>query len=197
MLVRPSLLALSLTGSLLVVTPAWAIAYDIPAGSLAASLSQFAAASGVMITFSSQDTAGLRSPGLQGDYELEQGFARLLQGSGLRVVQAGEKRYVLARADSSGAMELGATNIDAAGLGAVTEGTGSYTTGSSNSSTKLALSLRETPQTVSVMTRQRIEDQQLNTLSDVLKQTPGLNVQNIDSERVNIYSRGYSIQLPV
>lgn len=193
MLVRPSLLALSLTGSLLVVTPAWAIAYDIPAGSLAASLSQFAAASGVMITFSSQDTAGLRSPGLQGDYELEQGFARLLQGSGLRVVQAGEKRYVLARADSSGAMELGATNIDAAGLGAVTEGTGSYTTGSSNSSTKLALSLRETPQTVSVMTRQRIEDQQLNTLSDVLKQTPGLNVQNIDSERVNIYSRGYSI----
>ncbi|MCE7761537.1 TonB-dependent siderophore receptor [Pseudomonas putida] len=193
MFVRPSLLALGLTGSLLAVTPAWAIVYDIPAGSLAASLSQFAAASGVMITFSSQDTAGLNSPGLQGDYELAQGFARLLQGSGLRVVQAGEKRYVLAKADTSGAMELGATNINAAGLGAITEGTGSYTTGSSNSSTKLALSLRETPQTVSVMTRQRIEDQQLNTLSDVLKQTPGLNVQNIDSERVNIYSRGYSI----
>ncbi|CAI3806109.1 hypothetical protein GLGCALEP_03935 [Pseudomonas sp. MM221] len=51
MFVRPSLLALGLTGSMLAVTPAWAIAYNIPAGNLAASLSQFAAASGVMITF--------------------------------------------------------------------------------------------------------------------------------------------------
>lgn len=188
-------LALCLAGSLLAVTPAWAkpLDYDIPAGTLAATLSEFAAASGVMITFSSQDTAGLDSPGLQGSYELEQGFARVLQGSGLRVVLAGEKRYVLTKTEIGGAMELGATNINAAGLGATTEGTGSYTTGSSNSATKLALSLRETPQTVSVMTRQRIEDQQLNTLSDVLKQTPGLSVQNIDSERVNIYSRGYSI----
>ncbi|OAI93416.1 MULTISPECIES: TonB-dependent siderophore receptor [Pseudomonas] len=188
-------LALCFAGSILAVTPAWAkpLDYDIPAGTLAATLSEFAAASGVMITFSSQDTAGLESPGLQGSYELEQGFARVLQGSGLRVVQAGEKRFVLTKTETGGAMELGATNINAAGLGATTEGTGSYTTGSSNSATKLTLSLRETPQTVSVMTRQRIEDQQLNTLSDVLKQTPGLSVQNIDSERVNIYSRGYSI----
>jgi len=188
-------LALCFAGSILAVTPAWAkpLDYDIPAGSLAATLSEFAAASGVMITFSSQDTAGLDSLGLQGSYELEQGFARVLQGSGLRVVLAGEKRYVLTKTEIGGAMELGATNINAAGLGATTEGTGSYTTGSTNSATKLALSLRETPQTVSVMTRQRIEDQQLNTLSDVLKQTPGLSVQNIDSERVNIYSRGYSI----
>ncbi|WBM30495.1 MULTISPECIES: TonB-dependent siderophore receptor [Pseudomonas] len=192
---QPTARALCFAGAVLAVTPAWAkpIDYDIPAGTLAAALSQLAAASGVMITFSSEQTAGLSSPGLHGSYEVEQGFAHVLQGSGLRIVQAGEKRFVLASMEAGGALQLGATTIDAAGLGAITEGTGAYTTGATNAATKLALSLRETPQTVSVMTRQRMEDQQLTTLSDVLKQTPGLSVQNIDSERVNIYSRGYAL----
>lgn len=188
-------LALGLSGSLLAMMPAWAkpLAYDIPAGSLAVALSQFAAASDVMITFSSEETAGLPSPGLQGDFELDQGFDRLLQGSGLRVVQAGEKRYVLAKAESGGVVELGATSIYGASLGAATEGTGSYTTGSTSTATKLALSLRETPQSISVVTRQRMDDQGLNDLTEVLKQTPGLSVQSLGSERFNIYSRGYSV----
>ncbi|MGE8304321.1 MAG: TonB-dependent siderophore receptor [Pseudomonas kermanshahensis] len=188
-------LTLSLAGSLLVLPAAWAQAqrYDIPAGSLAEALSQFAAASGVMITFSAEDTAGLGSPGLQGDFELHQGFARLLQGSGLRLVQAGNKRYVLAKAERGGALELGATSINAAGLGATTEGTGSYTTGQSNTATKLPLSLRETPQSISVVTRQRMDDQGLNDITEVLQQTPGLSVQSLGSERFNIYSRGYSV----
>lgn len=188
-------LTLSLAGSLLVLPAAWAQAqrYDIPAGSLAEALSQFAAASGVMITFSAEDTAGLGSPGLQGDFELHQGFARLLQGSGLRLVQAGNKRYVLAKAERGAALELGATSINAAGLGATTEGTGSYTTGQSNTATKLPLSLRETPQSISVVTRQRMDDQGLNDITEVLQQTPGLSVQSLGSERFNIYSRGYSV----
>ncbi|SMF27427.1 MULTISPECIES: TonB-dependent receptor [unclassified Pseudomonas] len=188
-------LTLSLAGSLLVLPAAWAHAqrYDIPAGSLAEALSQFAAASGVMITFSAEDTAGLGSPGLQGDFELHQGFARLLQGSGLRLVQAGNKRYVLAKAERGAALELGATSINAAGLGATTEGTGSYTTGQSNTATKLPLTLRETPQSISVVTRQRMDDQGLNDITEVLQQTPGLSVQSLGSERFNIYSRGYSV----
>ncbi|GHS84021.1 ferripyoverdine receptor [Pseudomonas sp. PAGU 2196] len=188
-------LTLSLAGSLLVLPAAWAQAqrYDIPAGSLAEALSQFAAASGVMITFSAEDTAGLGSPGLQGDFELHQGFARLLQGSGLRLVQAGNKRYVLAKAERGAALELGATSINAASLGPTTEGTGSYTTGQSNTATKLPLTLRETPQSISVVTRQRMDDQGLNDITEVLQQTPGLSVQSLGSERFNIYSRGYSV----
>lgn len=188
-------LTLSLAGSLLVLPAAWAQAqrYDIPAGSLAEALSQFAAASGVMITFSAEDTAGLGSPGLQGDFELHQGFVHLLQGSGLRLVQAGNKRYVLAKAERGAALELGATSINAASLGPTTEGTGSYTTGQSNTATKLPLTLRETPQSISVVTRQRMDDQGLNDITEVLQQTPGLSVQSLGSERFNIYSRGYSV----
>lgn len=81
---QPTARALCFAGAVLAVTPAWAkpIDYDIPAGTLAATLSQLAAASGVMITFSSEQTAGLSSPGLHGSYEVEQGFVHVLQGSG-------------------------------------------------------------------------------------------------------------------
>lgn len=87
MFVRPTRLAcgihraaltLSLASSLLVIPAAWAQAqrYNIPDSSLAEALSRFAADSGVMITFSAEDTSGLSSPGLQGNFELDQGFAR-------------------------------------------------------------------------------------------------------------------------
>lgn len=193
--IHSAALTLSLASSLLVIPAAWAQAqrYNIPVSSLAEALNRFAADSGVMITFRAEDTSGLGSPGLQGNFELDQGFARLLQGSGLRLVQTGNKRYVLSRVESGGAIELDATNINADGFGATTEGTGSYTTGQSSTATKLALTLRETPQSISVITRQRMDDQGLSDMTEVLQQTPGLSVQSLGSERFNIYSRGYSV----
>ncbi len=91
------------------------------------------------------------------------------------------------------ALELGATSITAEGLGATTEHTGAYTTGSMNTATKLNLSIKETPQSVSVITRQQMDDFNLNTLTDVLRQTTGITVQHLDSDRVGYSSRGYSI----
>jgi iron complex outermembrane receptor protein/outer membrane receptor for ferric coprogen and ferric-rhodotorulic acid len=190
-----SALALSFVGSLMATTSAWAqpLAYDIPAGSLGETLSQFGAASGVMITFSSGETSGLTSPGLHGSYELQQGFAQLLRGSGLRVMQVGEKRYVLTKAESGSSLELGATTINGAGLGAVTEGSGSYTTGSTATATKLAMSLRETPQSVTVITRQRMDDENAQSLDDVARTTPGITYTKIGTERSTYYSRGFEI----
>ncbi|WP_312671257.1 hypothetical protein, partial [Escherichia coli] len=50
-----------------------------------------------------------------------------------------------------------------------TEDTGSYTQrGPSATATGLALTLRQTPQSVSVMTRQRMDDFKLQTLTDVM-----------------------------
>ncbi|MCI4592320.1 TonB-dependent siderophore receptor [Sphingobium sp. BYY-5] len=55
-----------------------------------------------------------------------------------------------------------------------TEGTGSYTAKSSKTATKLPLSLRETPQSVTIVTRQRLDDLQMINVTDVVKFTPGL-----------------------
>ncbi|MGE8322023.1 MAG: TonB-dependent receptor plug domain-containing protein, partial [Pseudomonas sp.] len=123
---------------------------------------------------SNEEVAGLASQGLHGSYAVEHGFAQLLQGTGLQVQQAGDKRYMLVRPSQNGTLELAATTVSSVGLGATSEGTGSYTTGSANTATGLRLSARETPQSVSVVTRQQIEDQNLNDVAQVLAQTPGV-----------------------
>src|SRR5690349_6498588 len=74
-----------------------------------------------------------------------------------------------------------------------TEGTGSYTPRATAASTGLSLSLRETPQSVTVMTRQRMDDEDMRSLADVMASTPGISVQNFDSERYTFNSRGFSI----
>ncbi len=76
---------------------------------------------------------------------------------------------------------------------ATTEGTGSYTTGSMSTATKLPLSVRETPQSVSVITRQRIEDQGMNDLNDVVKNAPGVTLKKFGSDRQQFLARGFQI----
>lgn len=68
-----------------------------------------------------------------------------------------------------------------------------YTVDDSASATKLPLSLRETPQSVSVITQQRMLDQDLQSLRDVLDNTTGVYSYAYDSERVVFTSRGFTI----
>lgn len=68
-----------------------------------------------------------------------------------------------------------------------------YQTGDTNTATKLPLSLRETPQSVTVFTRERIEDFNLITIAEVLEQTPGVTVQSYDSNRTRFQARGFTI----
>ncbi len=91
------------------------------------------------------------------------------------------------------ALELASTNVTAQGLGSTTEDTASYTTGAMSTATRLNLSIKETPQSVSVVTRQQMDDFKLGTLSEAMSQTTGVVVQHYDSDRVNYSSRGYSI----
>ena len=56
---------------------------------------------------------------------------------------------------------------------AITEDSGSYTTRAMRTSTKLAMSIRETPQSVSVVTRQRMDDQGMRDLNDAVKGVTG------------------------
>ncbi|MGK5067030.1 TonB-dependent siderophore receptor [Janthinobacterium sp. RT4P48] len=76
---------------------------------------------------------------------------------------------------------------------ASTEHTGSYTTKQMATATRMGLSIRETPQSISVVTRQRMDDMGLNSLAEVLVQSTGVTVQENDSERTNFSARGFSI----
>ncbi|RON69504.1 TonB-dependent siderophore receptor [Pseudomonas fluorescens] len=91
------------------------------------------------------------------------------------------------------ALELAATNISAQGLGTTTENSAAYTTGAMSTATRMNLSIKETPQSVSVVTRQQMDDFKLGTLSEAMSQTTGIVVQHNDSDRVSYSARGYSI----
>lgn len=92
-------------------------------------------------------------------------------------------------------VELGATKIgDTRLLGSTTEGSQSYTTGSMATATKLPLSLRETPQAVTVITRQRMDDQGMTSINDVVNATPGLFLNYSNGPgRQSYTSRGFDI----
>ncbi|MCT7550670.1 TonB-dependent siderophore receptor [Aliarcobacter butzleri] len=77
-------------------------------------------------------------------------------------------------------------------LNSVTEETGSYTTGATSTATKLDLSLRETPQSVLVFTRQKLDDQNITSFQELLAKTPGVSVNKWD-ERVAPTARGFSV----
>lgn len=169
-------------------------AYNIPSGPLGTALNRFAQQAGVAIVFESDDLSGLRSPGLQGSYTVDDGFARLLEGSGYHAARA-RNGYLLERLASSGnALELGTTEVSANPLGTITEGSGAYTPGTIATATRLVLTPRETPQSISVITRQVMDDFGLDSIDDVMRHTPGITVSTYDSERTNYYSRGFSIQ---
>ncbi|WP_141452657.1 TonB-dependent siderophore receptor [Pseudoxanthomonas sp. z9] len=87
----------------------------------------------------------------------------------------------------------GPTTLDAIEVHGEKENKNSYTIRETGSATKLNLSLRETPQSVTVITRQRLDDMGLFSLSGVMQQVTGVFVQYTDSERVNYNSRGYAI----
>lgn len=175
-------------------TASQSIRYDIPAGPLATSLNRFAQQSGISIVMDAGQLQGMQAPALNGSYGRDEGFEILLRGSGFTAVPT-SAGYVLRKVASTGEAAHGATLpevvVQGAGMNGTTEGTGSYTdSGPVSTATKMGLTLRETPQAVTVITSQRIQDQGLATVNDVVQTAPGLTFRRFGPERASFYSRG-------
>ncbi|WP_313808761.1 TonB-dependent siderophore receptor [Sphingobium sp.] len=61
------------------------------------------------------------------------------------------------------------------------------------SATGLALTLRETPQSLTVINRERIEDFALTNVNDLLAQVVGINVERVETDRTYYNARGFDI----
>ena len=69
----------------------------------------------------------------------------------------------------------------------------SYSVRDSASATRLDLTLRETPQSVSTVTRAKLDDFKLNSISDMLGTVPGVTVEAVETDRVYYTARGFDI----
>ncbi|GAI40220.1 unnamed protein product, partial [marine sediment metagenome] len=143
--------------------------------------------------------------GLRGTYTVAEALAKLLSGQQLEAVSGPSGGYRLRKRSApsaalapAGGPMLAEVKVTASGPGdGITEGSGSYTSDASSTATRLGISLRETPQSVSVMTRQQMDDQGLNALTDVIAQTPGITLNqggNLGSDSSSVYARGFAVE---
>lgn len=161
---------------------------NIPALPLDQSLNALAAQAGIQLVFSTALTESHQAPALLGDMETPDALHRLLQGSGLQAKQVGPLSYTIIRPAATDPQQLEAVQV----RGRLEDDTsGTYTTQAL--SFGRGQSQLDVPQTVSVITRQRIEDQNLNNLSEVLNQTTGVTVTTTDFGISQFSSRGFFI----
>ncbi|MDA5341863.1 ferric-rhodotorulic acid/ferric-coprogen receptor FhuE [Stenotrophomonas maltophilia] len=68
-----------------------------------------------------------------------------------------------------------------------------YSVRRTSAGTRFDLAPREIPQSISIISHQRIEDQKLDDIIDVLANTTGVTSTQSDSERTEFYARGFYI----
>ncbi|WP_248764791.1 TonB-dependent siderophore receptor [Pseudomonas protegens] len=189
----PSALALAISLPLAGYVQAQEIEIDIPSQPLGSALQEFGRQTNLQVLYNPEDVQNKRSTATKGKMQPVQALESLLGGTQVTYRQQGSS-ITISGATSSAALDLGATQISANQLGTITEGTGSYTPGAIATATRLVLTPRETPQSITVITRQHMDDFALNSIDDVMRHTPGITVSTYDSERTNYFARGFSIE---
>lgn len=202
-MVKPLLasLLIGLSPALMMTAPVQAAEqseqFNIAPGPLSQTLNRFAQQAGVAVIMDQNQIAQQQSKGLQGSFTVSSGFAQLLDGSGFQARET-NSGYVIEPATTteqqSESVTLSTVQVSATGMGNLTEGSRSYTTGSVNSVNRLNMSLRETPQTITVVTSQQIKDFGYNQMDDVLRSTSGVYVYNRGLNGGAYLSRGFSLQ---
>ena len=179
--------------------------YDLPAQPLGSALARIGAESGQQIGIDAELVRGLTAPAVRGSYTPEQAARAALQGSGLELVRTGSGNWGLrtaapapasatAAARTAGtAQTMAEVRVTAQAITSpTTEQTGSYTT-RALSIGKMEQSIRETPQSVTVVTRQQMDDQNLSSVEDVILQTTGATKSQRNFGAHVYMMRGYEI----
>tara|TARA_A100001391_G_scaffold164798_1_gene124559 strand:+ start:619 stop:3018 length:2400 start_codon:yes stop_codon:yes gene_type:complete len=159
-------------------------AYAIPAGPLGQVLSRFASESGLMFSAAATLTEGKRSPGLRGEYSVEEGLARLLQGSGLRHRLTGDGTLTLERQEQTHALQA----VSVTGTAQAR-----YESRYADSSLRLPKNLADTPRSIDVIPEQLMLDQQAREMADAFRMSPNIVVgDGYGNTREHTLIRGFN-----
>lgn len=191
--VRPALtvagtvLALSMTTQV----RAEAMAFDIPAQPLWKALQEWGRQSDLQVLCNPDDIQGMVSHAIRGSYPPEQAVGLLLGNAPVNYSLMGNT-LTLGMNDTSSVLDMAPTSISAEPLDATSENTGSYGAAAITLG-KSTQTLRETPQSVTVMTRQLMDDRNLTSLDQVLAQTPGMTFGQRNFGSHLYQSRGFVV----
>jgi iron complex outermembrane receptor protein len=153
-------------------------------GSLDAALDRFAREARITLTYDAAALRGLRAPELNGSYTVDAGLTALLVGSGMTAVRLAGGEYAVRAATTAAGDAAAASsqlptitvkdNADAeTGLSPVAGNVARV----SRVGTKTDTALKETPQAISVITRDQMDAQGVESIAEGLRYTPGVVAQ--------------------
>ncbi len=181
-LLRPSLLAVAIAFGTPLASPlllaaeqaASVRAYNLPSAPLASTLNQIASQAGLALTLNPTLAAGKTSAPVKGQFDAQSALREALRGTGLQLEQGTAGTFTLVPIPD-GVVALPQTSVIGQGeyesaWGAV-EG---YVAKRTAAGTKTDTALVEAPRSISVATRQQMQDRNVQNLDDAVKYMPGI-----------------------
>ncbi|GGB48263.1 ligand-gated channel [Tistrella bauzanensis] len=171
--------------------------FDIPAQPLAGAITSFGRQSGLQVTVEAAIANDLQSPGVSGSYTPDEALSRLLAGTGVsyRFIDANTVTLVRGTA-ADGAVVLDPLSIDATRRAESAWGpVAGFVAKRASAATKTDTPLLETPQSISVVTRDQMDAQAAQTMPQALRYTAGMQTdRNGADERTDfLYARGFQV----
>ncbi|KAF0867252.1 TonB-dependent siderophore receptor [Pseudomonas sp. LD120] len=181
-LLRPSLLAVAIalcaplaSQGLMAAEQASSVrAYDLPAAPLASTLNQIASQAGLALSLNPSLAAGKTSAPVNGQFDAPSALREALRGTGLYLQRSGAGSYSLV-AITDDVVTLAQTNITGQQAGESAWGpVDGYLATRTAAGTKTDTALVEAPRSISVATRQQMEDRNVQNLDDAVRYMPGI-----------------------
>lgn len=170
-------------------------AYKIPSGPLGKALTSFASQSGVVISFDPALTEGKATSGLDGAYTLLEGFGGLLKGTNLVVVRGQEGNYSLRRLPKQGILNedvLPEVAVSGAEVSVLENDPTQYLQKKASSTSRIPLTIKESPMTVTVVSKKLMDEFAVRNLSDAVKGVASVTLDNQNGGRqAALRSRGF------
>ncbi len=169
-LFRPGLLAAAISLAS-VCAPALADSYQLPAAPLASTLTQIASQAGIVLSIDPALTAGKQSTPVAGDYDALEALHQALQGSGLQLQQNSADSYNLAPVPQAAvALPDVTVTSQVVNEGSVASGYRSDT--AQNVGALGGMRLQDAPYSVSVVSKELLQNIQATSSDDVFKLSP-------------------------
>jgi iron complex outermembrane receptor protein len=189
-LLRPSLLAVAValctplaSSQLVAAEQASSVrAYNLPAAPLATTLNQIASQAGLALSLNPSLAAGKTSAPVNGQFDAAGALREALRGTGLQLEQSSAGTYSLV-AVPEGVMALPATSVigveDAESAWGPVQG---YLAKRTAAGTKTDTALVEAPRSISVVTREQMDDRNAHTLDAAVRYLPGITASSYGSD---------------
>ncbi|MFI8648217.1 TonB-dependent siderophore receptor [Pseudomonas iridis] len=189
-LLRPSLLAVAIalstplvSSQLIAAEQASSVrAYNLPAAPLSTTLNQIASQGGLALSLNPALAAGKTSAPVSGQYDAVGALRAALRGTGLQLEQSSTGTYTLV-AVPEGVMALPETSvIGVENLETAWSPVEGYTATRTAAGSKTDTALVEAPRSISVATRQQMEDRGVHSLDDAVRYMPGITASSYGSD---------------